>query len=224
LKKGGHIALNDDTLSADANALATGDDPLSTNDDAWSEIDKPNSAAFGWRRLETDYPFGCRWFRVRHDLLRWPDGRIAPYVYVEGVSAVWVVPVTTAGRIVLIRQFRYTMDDWCWEVPAGGFHDFDGSPLELARQELVEEVGGTSDDWCYIGSFHPGNSIIDATYHIVLARDVRLDRKPHREPSEIIEVHAVSVEKALDMARGGEMGDGLSALALLRCENLLLRK
>jgi ADP-ribose pyrophosphatase len=160
---------------------------------------------------------------VRDDLVRWPDGRIAPYVYIEGVSAVWVVPVTIAGRVVLIRQFRYTMDDWCWEVPAGGFHDFDGDPLELAKRELAEEVGGTSDDWRYVGAFRPGNSIIDAVYHIVLARDVRLNRQPHREPSEIIEVHEVSVEKALDMARGGEMSDGLSALALLRCEHLLVR-
>ena len=43
-----------------------------------SEIDKPNSIAFGWHRLETEYPFDCRWFRVRTDLVRWPDGRIAP--------------------------------------------------------------------------------------------------------------------------------------------------
>jgi ADP-ribose pyrophosphatase len=194
---------------------------LSAIDDARSKVSKPNSMAFGWQRLETDYPFDCRWFRVRSDLVRWPDGQTAPYVYIEGVSAVWIVPVTAAGRIVLIRQFRYTMDDWCWEVPAGGFHDFDGNPVELARQELAEEVGGTSDDWRYVGSFRPGNSVIDAIYHIVLARDVRLNREPHPEPSELIEVHEVSVDRALEMARSGEIGDGFSALALLRCEPLL---
>jgi ADP-ribose pyrophosphatase len=186
-----------------------------------SEIEKPNSSAFGWKLIETDQAFECPWFRLRNDLVRWPDGRIAPYVYIEGVSAVWVVPLTTEGHVVLIRQFRYTMDDWCWEVPAGGFHDFEGSPIELARQELVEEVGGTSDDLCYIGSFRPGTSIIDAVYHIVLARGVRLDREPHREPSEIIEVHEVPVDEALEMARSGQIGDGFSALALLRCEPYL---
>jgi 8-oxo-dGTP pyrophosphatase MutT (NUDIX family) len=191
---------------------------LSNRDNGESQLDKPNSTALGWQRIETDYPYEFPWFRLRNDLVRWPDGRIAPYVYIEGVSAVWVVPVTTAGRVVLIRQFRYTMDDWCWEVPAGGFHDFDGSPLELAKQELAEEVGGTSEDWHYIGSFRPGTSIIDATYHIVLALDVRLNREPDREPSEIIEVHQVPVEQALRMARSGEIGDGFSALALLRCE------
>ena len=186
-----------------------------------SGIDKPKGIALGWHRLRTRYAFECPWFRVREDLVRWPDGRTGPYTYIEGVSAVWIVPVTTDGDVILIRQFRYTMDDWCWEVPAGGFHDFDGSPMELARNELAEETGGTSDDWHYIGSFRPGNSIIDAIYHIALARDVRLDRDVEREPSEIIEVHPVPVERAMGMARSGEIADGHSVLALLRCEPYL---
>jgi len=184
-------------------------------------LEKPNGVSLGWERLKTSYPFECPWFRLRKDTVRWPDGRTAPYVYIEGVSAVWVVPVTVGGNVVLIRQFRYTMDDWCWEVPAGGFHDFEGSPMALAERELAEEVGGTSEDWRYVGSFRPGNSIIDAVYHIALARDVRLNREPHREASEIIEVHQVSAEEALAMARSGQMADGLSALALLRCEPYL---
>jgi ADP-ribose pyrophosphatase len=184
-------------------------------------LEKPNSVAFGWRRLETDYAFECPWFRVRTDVVRWPDGEIGPYTYIEDVGAVWVVPVTIDGEVVLIRQFRYTVDDWCWEVPAGGFHDFNGSPMELARRELAEEVGGTSGDWRYIGSFRPGNSVIDAVYHVVLASNVRLDRNVDREPSEIIEVHPVPPARALAMARSGEMADGYSALALFRCEPYL---
>lgn len=183
-----------------------------------SHGDKPNGIALGWQPLKTSYPYDYHMFRVREDLVRWPDGHVAPYAYVQGVGAVWVVPVTAEGDVVLIRQFRYTMDDWCWEVPAGGFHDFDGSPMDLAEQELAEEVGGASEDWQYVGSFRPGNSIIDEVCHIILARDVHLDREPRREPGELIQVHPVPVERALEMARSGEIADGHSALALLRCE------
>lgn len=185
--------------------------------------DKPNSRAHGWERLETTYPLTYRMFRVREDRVRWPDGHVAPYRYIQANGAVWVVPVTADGQVVLIRQFRYTLDDWGWEVPAGGFHDFSGSPLELAQRELAEEVGGTSDDWLYVGSFRPGASLLDEDCHIVLARDVRLDREPHREPGEIIETHCVPILRALEMARSGEIADGLSALALLRCEPVLLQ-
>lgn len=185
------------------------------------ELDKPNGRDLGWRRLETTYPFRYHMFRVRQDRVRWPDGKVAPYAYVQGCGAVWIVPVTTDGEVVLIRQFRYTVDDWCWEVPAGGFHDFSGSPIDLARQELAEEVGGESDDWLHVGSFRPGVSILDEVCHIVLARNVRLGHETHREPAEIIEIHPLPIPQALEMARNGEIIDGHSALALLRCQHYL---
>jgi ADP-ribose pyrophosphatase len=186
-----------------------------------TENDKRNGLALGWLRLSTNYPYTHHMFRVRRDQARWPDGHEAPYAYIQLSAAVWAVPVTAGGQVVLIRQFRYTLDDWCWEVPAGSFHDFSGSPIELAKRELAEEVGGESDDWLYVGSFRPGVSLIDQVCHVTLARDVRLDREPQREPGEIIEVHPVPSERALEMARNGEMADGFSALALLRCEPYL---
>jgi ADP-ribose pyrophosphatase len=161
--------------------------------------DKINARAYGWQRLATDYPYTYRMFRVRRDQVRWPDGHVSSYAYVLGANAIWVVPVTSEGQIVLIRQFRYTIDSWSWEVPAGGFHDFAGDPVDLAKKELAEEIGGKSDNWLYVGFFRPGVSTID----------------------EIIEVHVVPLERALEMARNGEMVDGHSALALLRCEPLI---
>ena len=83
-------------------------------------------------------------------------------------------------------------------MPAGGFHDFTGRPLDLAKRELAEEVGGASDDWLYVGSFRPGVSILDEVCHILLARNVRLAHEPAREPGEIIEVHLVPPERALE--------------------------
>lgn len=183
--------------------------------------DKPNSRAFGWHWLETSYPCTHQMFRVREDRVRWPDGHIAPYTYIQAAGAVWVVPVTAAREVALIRQFRYTLDDWCWEVPAGGLHDFKGHPLDLARRELAEEIGGESDDWLYVGSFRPGTSLFDETCHIALARNVRFSHPPRPEPGEIIEVHLTPIPRALEMARNGEMLDGHSALALLRCEPYL---
>jgi ADP-ribose pyrophosphatase len=185
-------------------------------------IDKPNAIPLGWQRLATEYPFTYHMFRVRQDQVRWPDGHVGPYAYIEAGGAVWVVPVTAEGQVVLIRQFRYTVDEWCWEVPAGGFHDFDGGPIDLGKRELAEEVGGHSDDWVHVGQYRPGVSVIDKICHIVLARNVRLDGGPHPEPGEIIEVHIVPPQRALEMARNGEMVDGHSALAILRCERYLV--
>jgi len=186
--------------------------------------EKRNAPAYGWERISTEYPFSYHMFRVRQDRVRWPDGQVRPYAYVQASGAVWVVPVTADGQVILIRQFRYTIDDWCWEVPAGGFHDFAGSPVELAEREPAEEIGGSSDDWLHVGSFRPGVSTIDEVCHIVLARNVRLDCEPHHEPGEIIEVHTVPLARAMEMVHSDEMVDGHSALALLRCEPYLREK
>lgn len=180
--------------------------------------DKDGLRPYGWEHFETRYPFAHHMFRIREDRVRWPDGNIRPYTYMEATAAVFVVPAMADGQIALIRQLRYTAGDWIYEVPAGGFHDFDGSPAELARRELAEEIGGSSDEVEYVGWFRLGTSLVDQICHIVLARGVRLDREPKREPAEVIEIHPTPIDQALEMARSGEMVDGCSALALLRCD------
>jgi 8-oxo-dGTP pyrophosphatase MutT (NUDIX family) len=177
----------------------------------------------GWETLDVAYRYEHRMFRIREDLLRWPDGHVAPYTYIEVSGAVWIVPVTDDGLVVLIRQLRYTTRDWCWEVPAGGFHDFSGTVLELAEKELAEEVGGEARQLIHVGSFRAGVSLLDEECHIVLAQDVTLSLEPQREPGEIIEVQPVPASRAFEMARSGEIEDGFSSLALLRCEAILTR-
>lgn len=189
-----------------------------------SDITKDGLRLHGWEHFETSYPFSHHMFRIREDRVRWPDGGIRPYTYMEATAAVFVVPLSDDGRVILIRQLRYTAGDWIWEVPAGGFHDFVGSPVELARRELAEEVGGTAVELEHVGWFRLGTSLVDQTCHIVLARGVRLDRVPNREPAEVIEVHPKPVDEAVAMARGGVMVDGCSALAILRCEPFLDRR
>ena len=77
-------------------------------------IERPNAERSGWKRLRTEYPYRHRlgMFQVRQDVAIWPDGVERPYAFIEVNPAIIIVPVTTDGRIVLIRQFRYTVDAW----------------------------------------------------------------------------------------------------------------
>ena len=78
--------------------------------------------------------------------MRLPTGEEIVYTYQEHAGFVTVLPVTTDGQVVMIRSYRYTVDDWCWELPAGGLGDKPGVPLdEVARQELAEETGGSAE-------------------------------------------------------------------------------
>ena len=111
------------------------------------------------------------------------------------------------------------MDEWCYEVPAGGLSP-DSSPESAARRELLEEIGGTARDLRRIGQIYTSNGISDEISYVSLATGVELG-ETRREPTELMEMRLVPIEEAMRMARQGEISDGPSALALLWCERLL---
>ncbi len=172
-----------------------------------------------WETLESSFLWQSQWYNLRQDRVRTQDGHEFTYTVVDHPGAVWVVPVTTDGQIVLIRSYRYTVDDWCYEVPAGGLSP-GLTPEEVARRELREEVGGTAAELRYVGQFYTSNGISNEIAYVYLATGVELG-ETHHEPTELLEMRLVPVEQALRMAREGKVTDGPSALALLWCEPLL---
>jgi len=182
--------------------------------------ERPNAQRNGWKTLRIEYPYvhPLGMFRVRRDHAIWPDGVERPYAFIEVGPAIIIVPVTASGEVVLIREFRYTVDAWMWELPAGGTHDFYGDDLaDLERSELREEIGGEAEMLEFVGLYRSGVGLIDQQFHIYLATDVRLGDN-HLEPGELIEIHPTPIDRALAMVHSGEIIDGPSAFALLRCE------
>ena len=114
---------------------------------------------------------------------------------------------------------HYIVDNWCWEVPAGGLQP--GRTLEeTALAELKEEVGGTAAWPEYFGRFYTANGICNEVAHVYIAGDVTLGQTQH-EAAEVIEVHPLPLEEILSMARANQINDGPTALALLLAETRL---
>jgi ADP-ribose pyrophosphatase len=181
--------------------------------------DKPLGESLGWRRLETRYPFRNRWFTLREDRVAIEGNGEIEFSYHESEGAVVVVPVTAGGEVVMARQYRYTVDRWCLEVPAGGLHDVGDMPLEeVARKELEEEVGASCEEILSIASFYSSDGQSDQECHVFLALGARLDREREPEHTELIEVVNLPAREVFNMARRGEIKDGICALALLLCQ------
>ena len=91
-----------------------------------------------WETLSSKKIYENQWYALRQDQVRTHTGKQITYTYMEHPGAVAVVPVTADQKIVLIRSYRYTVNDWCWEIPMGGRENKD---LETdARKELFEEI------------------------------------------------------------------------------------
>lgn len=185
---------------------------------------KTVAASLGWRVTETRHPFATPWIRMRQDDIAIPGRGGITYTYLEQAPAVFVVPVMSDGQIVLIRQYRYPVDAWCLEIPAGGTHDREGVPLkQVARDELHEEIGATCGSIEQVGMFYTSNTHSDQTSHVFLALKVALCGRPAREATEHIQIVPTPAKAAIHLARTGQVDDGPSALSLLLCEELLRR-
>lgn len=155
------------------------------------------------------------WYDIRSDEILLPNGQRGEYHVVQHPAAVWIVPVTDTGEIVLIHTYRYTVDDWCWEIPAGSLHA-NATPLATAQTELSEEIGGVARAWEYLGHFYTANGICNEIGHYFLATGVSLGETAH-EPTEVIEIHPTPIPAALRMAEQGVISDAPSVMALLLC-------
>lgn len=169
-----------------------------------------------WTTLGSAYVFATPWLRIRQDQVRIHTGADITYSYVDHQGAVAVVPVTPEGRIVLLRQYRYTVRAWCWEVPSGSIDGAEDGATAAAR-ELAEEIGGAAAELRLITSFFVSNGISNERMAVYLATGVTLGAVSH-EDTELMHVVPLPRTEALRLAHAGEITDGCSALALLLAE------
>ncbi len=177
--------------------------------------DKKTGRAAGWETIEARYIHESPWHNIRQDKVR-VHGKEITYTWLEHPGSVFVVPVTLEGQIVLIRTYRYTVDDWCWEVPAGGIGDKrDLSLEEAARAEMREETGYAGGVLERLGQFYTGNGVMDLELTAYLARGVEASGEQELEHTELIErVGLFSQSEVLGMLERNEIKDGESALCL----------
>jgi 8-oxo-dGTP pyrophosphatase MutT (NUDIX family) len=73
---------------------------------------------------------------------------------------VGVVALDDLGRVLLVGQYRYTLGQYSWELPAGGSAE-DEEPQAAALRELEEETGYSAATIRPILRAHMSNSISD---------------------------------------------------------------
>ena len=163
--------------------------------------------------LASELVLGTPWRALLVDRLRQADGGETDYSYLAVPRAVFVVPVTAAGEVVLVRQYRHPVRDWTLEVPAGAVED-DESALDAAARELREEVGGTSDQIEHLATFYSSSAHLSLRSDAFLARDVALGEAQPEAGEELTVVRLLFAE-AIELARRGGVTEGQTALALL---------
>ncbi len=156
------------------------------------------------------------------DTVKLPSGTTGIREVVQHPGGVTAVPVLQDSRILLIRQFRYPLQKYIFELPAGKL-DSSQSPLDTMKRELEEETGFKAATWEHECSFYTSPGISDEVIHLFTARDLtqvaqRLEEGEHITPL------ACTLEECLDKMRRGEIEDGKTILGLLWFKNKYILK
>ena len=175
----------------------------------------PEVKVGGWQRLSSKVAYENPWIRVSHEQVKTPGGTDGIYglVHFKG-TAVGVVPVDDDGNTWLVRQSRYTLNQFTWEIPEGGAKEGEHTLL-CAKRELAEEAGLQAREWEELLRVHTSNSVTDESGVLYLARG--LSPCPQNlDPTEDIELRKLPLADAVNMVLSGEITDALSVAALLR--------
>jgi 8-oxo-dGTP pyrophosphatase MutT (NUDIX family) len=168
-----------------------------------------------WRRLARRTAYENAWVTVWHDDVLRPDGEPGIYGVVHYRNlAVAVVALDAEDRVVLVGQYRYTLDAWSWEIPEGGVPLGD-DPLDGARRELREETGFEAAEWHELGRIHLSNSVSDEAGILYLATGLTAGVAAPDETEEL-EVQLVPFAEALAMTLDGRITDTMSVVAIQR--------
>ncbi len=170
-------------------------------------------AEFPWPVLSSDMVFEHRWYRLRRDVVRFPDGATDEYFVSMRPEVALVVPITTDGRVILVRQYKHGVRRRLLEFPAGTFRDED--PRAAALRELAEETGYAPGRVISLGQVFDDGTRNDNAVHMFAALDCTFAGTQDLEPSEVaagLEVVEMTVPQMIAALDAGEI-DNLSSLA-----------
>ena len=157
------------------------------------------------------------------DAIRLPDGGSGIREYIKHVGAVAVLPLTEAGEVICVRQYRYAVGTVLTEIPAGKLDCADEDRVEAALRELREETGAHCTSLTHLGQYLGSPALLDEKIDLYLAEGLTFG-ETDLDDDEFLEVVRIPLSDLVDAALRGDLPDGKTQLAVLKVWELLKRR
>ena len=181
-----------------------------------------NTESNPWKIITSKQVYDNPWIQLtEYDVIN-PNGGKGIYgkVHLKN-TAIGVVVLDDMMNTWIVGQFRFTVDQYSWEIPEGGGL-IGVDPLIGAKRELLEETGLIADHWEPLLSMHLSNSVSDELAIIFLARGItQKTAKP--EETEQLQIQKLPFEKVYEMVEAGKITDAMSVAAIYKIKLMLLQ-
>lgn len=167
-----------------------------------------------WREIRREHLLDCRIFDVERSVAESPvDGSAHDYYRVVSRDWVQIIPLTAAGEVVMVRQYRHGSSSLVLEIP-GGLVDAGEDPAAAAARECLEETGYQADSVHPLAVLNPNPAIHSHRLHSFYARDVRKTGAIQNTATEYTEVELVPLRDLAGRLRAGDIDHSLVAATL----------
>lgn len=133
------------------------------------------------------------------------NGRDVQREVVEHNGGVVILCESAPGEVVLIKQYRYSVDEVLYEFPAGRIEKGE-APLPAAKRELTEETGYIAKEWQEVSRFYTAPGFCNEMLYMYKAWDVTLDVKSLDEDEET-DVVVMKLDEAWKLVTSGQVRD-----------------
>ena len=134
--------------------------------------------------------------------------------------AIGIVPLDEDLNTYLVGQYRFTIDEYSWEIPEGG--SLNEEPLLAAQRELLEETGLKARHWKKITEMYLSNSVCDEQAIVFIATGLS-QHAAMPEETEQLAVKKLPFEEVYEMVVNGKIKDAITVAAILHTKILLMK-
>lgn len=166
------------------------------------------------KRIKRELKYKGTILSMYADTISVPNGNTAVWDFIGHQGAAAVVPVMEDGRILMVKQYRNSIDRYTLEIPAGGLNYKEEPTIEAAARELEEETGYVSDNLEPLISIVTAIAFCDEVIDIYVAKNLKKTQQ-HLDEDEYIDVCAYTTKELEEMIYSGKIQDSKTVAAIM---------
>lgn len=170
-------------------------------------------------QLSTKQVYRGSFLDVRKDKVKLPNGKTSAREWIKHPGAACIIPVLPDGKIALIKQYRYPVQEEIIELPAGKL-DHGEEPEACAKRELEEEIGYSAGKLRFVCNIHPAIGFASEKMWIYLAEDLTKTTE-NTDHDEFLILMPTHLDDAIKMVWSGKITDVKTIIGILWAEKIL---